>query len=118
MAGPNISQNFYVSKNSACLEGKGSRQTVWGILVFRDPTNGYAIRVENIPLFDAERLTNSLWKTNNSGTAWEIVGDTPKLSAKLVLLPTASEMLLVTYNGKIFFTKNHGANWSAERTIP
>jgi len=117
MAGPNISQNFYVSKNYGATWEKRESPNWMGPPVFRDTENGFALRVESIPLFDSEKLTNSFWKTNNGGRSWEMVGDAPNLSAKLILLPKENEILLVTYNGKIFFSNNNGANWNPERAI-
>ena len=117
MAGPNISQNFYVSKNYGASWEKRESPNWMGQPVFRDTDNGFALRVENIPLFDSEKLTNSFWKTNNSGKSWELVGDAPNLSAKLILLTNKDEMLLVTYNGKIFFSNNNGASWIPERAV-
>lgn len=117
MAGPNISQHLYVSRNAGATWEKRTSPNWMHQPVFRGTKEGYGIRIEDIPLFDAEKLTNSLWKTADGGVTWSKIASVPNQSAKLILLPEAGQMLLATSNGGLYRSTDDGLSWNLERKI-
>ena len=117
MGGPNISQSFYVSRDFGVTWEKRASPNWSGVPVFRNNEEGYTIRVDNIPMFDAEKLTNSLWKTVDGGKNWTNIGNVPNQSYRLIMLPSPGHMLLATRNGKLYVTNDSGATWQLERSI-
>lgn len=118
MSGPNISQAFRVSHDDGQTWEKRESPNWAGQPVFRDERNGYFVRIEEIAMFDAEKNTNSVWKTGDAGRSWQKLGASPNLSARLIPLARPGQLLLVTYNGKLYRSDDDGANWVLERQLP
>jgi photosystem II stability/assembly factor-like uncharacterized protein len=82
--------------------------------VFRTADVGYLIRVDHIPAFNPENLTNSLWKTVDGGKTWARNSDLPNQSGRLHLLPGEGHLLLITNNGRLMSSTDDGKNWGSE----
>lgn len=115
MGGPNISQTFYVSRDNGKTWEKRASPNWSGPAAFRGNQQGFTIRIENIPLFDAEKLTNSIWKTDDGGRTWSNAGSVPNQSEKIIILQRDDEMLMSTRNGQLFFSNDNGKTWRLER---
>jgi hypothetical protein len=114
MAGPNISQAMKVSVDGGrTWEKRGSPN--WAAQpVFRTADVGYLIRVDHIPAFNPEKLTNSLWKTLDGGKTWVRHADLPNQSGRLVLLSDEGRLLLQTNNARVLSSTDDGKSWTAE----
>ena len=114
MAGPNISQAMKISMDGGrSWEKRGSPN--WANQpLFRTADVGYLIRIDHIPAFDPEKLTNSLWKTLDGGRTWSRHADLPNQSGRLVLLSGEGHLLLQTNNARLLSSADDGKTWTAE----
>lgn len=79
---------------------------------FRNADVGFAIHWDSA--VSGER---TIWATTDGGNRWAKLNNAPKHSTWLVLLDSPSEMLVVTSNNELYFTRNSGATWTMERSM-
>jgi hypothetical protein len=106
MTGPNIKQTFKVSSDWGQTWEAGGSMSWSGQPFFRTAQEGYVVRSGNMKSF--------LWRTLDGGKTWQQHAEMPNLVA-LVLGLAGEQMLIVTHNGKMYFSPDNGKTITVER---
>lgn len=100
-----------------------------GVIYFaNDPTSEVAVQTSGLTAQDLNDIdaldgnnvvavgaSNAVLATANGGDTWAlIVGPTPGVALNTVVLRSALEWLVGTADGRLFYTRNGGASWSAK----
>lgn len=98
-------------------EKRGNLNWTNGSLLFASNRVGYVVRIDSIPLIDAEKFELSLWRTDDSGRTWNKVGPTPALHGRLIHLAGDNQIAYASLNGKFFTSSDGGKTWRLERQL-
>jgi hypothetical protein len=114
MTGPNIKQTFKVSSDWGQTWEAGDSMSWAGQPFFRTRQEGYVVRSGNVLTMNPENLKSFLWRTLDGGKTWQQHAELPNLVA-LVLGLAGEQMLIVTHNGKMYFSPDNGKTLKVER---